>query len=90
MRHCIYSYDAICRTGRTSIWSLTVERKGRQHAHPSKRALTIDVSENRAIREVRGFANAAPEGSAWRKVVDWASQNDLIVSQYVTRLAEQA
>lgn len=90
MRHCIYSYDAICRTGRTSIWSLTVERKGGQHAHPSKRALTIDVSENRAIREVRGFANAAPEGPAWRKVVDWASQNDLIVSQYVTRLAEQA
>ena len=80
MRHCVASYDNSCAFGATSIWSMGVERNlGRR-----KRVLTIELANaSRKISQVRGKANRLPKQEELNVVRRWASQENLMLGEYV-------
>ena len=80
LRHCVASYDSSCAFGRSSIWSLAVERD----AGRSRRVLTIEVSNaSRTICQVRGKANRLPSQKEMGIVHRWAAQQGLRVASHV-------
>jgi hypothetical protein len=80
MRHCVASYDNSCLFGRSSIWSMGVERNHQRR----KRVLTIEVA-NRAKRicQIRGKANRSPIQKEMNIVRRWASKEGLSLAEYV-------
>lgn len=67
MRHCVGSYASACRTRRTSIWSMRVERGEGQ-----RRELTIEVlPDTKTIRQAKGKFNAPPSPVASRVLLLW-------------------
>lgn len=80
MRHCVASYDRSCALGRTSIWSLGIERNhGRR-----KRVLTIELANaSKNVRQIRGKANRLPSEKEMRIVRRWASGEKLTLTGHV-------
>lgn len=75
MRHCVYSYADLIRSGQTSIWSL--RRDGR-------RQLTVEVSDaHRQVVQARGPCNVPATSSQMRELTRWASLNGLTVSAHL-------
>jgi hypothetical protein len=73
MRHCVGSYVSACRSRRTSIWSMRVDRGQTQ-----RRELTIEVvPETKTIRQANGKFNAPPSSVASRLLLLWAKQAGL-------------
>ncbi len=73
MRHCVGGYTSACRSRRTSIWSLRVDRGQTQ-----QRELTIEVlPETRTIRQAKGRYNTPPSPVASRLLLLWAKQAGL-------------
>jgi len=80
MRHCVASYDNSCALGRTTIWSMGMERSlGRR-----KRALTIEVKSGaKVICQVRGKANRLPNQKELSIIRRWASQEGLVLASHI-------
>ena len=80
MRHCVASYEGLCASGRSSIWSLGIERSdGRR-----RRVLTVEVSgSRRAICQVRGKANRLPTEKEMAILRRWAAQEGLTVDDSI-------
>ena len=80
MRHCVASYESSCVFGRSSIWSLSLERSdGRR-----KRVLTIEVSNQRkTICQVRGKANRLPNHKELELIKRWAKQEQLGIDGHI-------
>ena len=80
MRHCVASYESSCVFGRSSIWSLGLERSdGRR-----KRLLTIEVSNQRnTICQVRGKANRLPNQKELELIKQWAKQEQLGIDGHI-------
>lgn len=77
-RHCVSSYRPYCQSGQIGIFSL--RRRDRQPPEsqiPYDRALTIEVSREGKIRQVRGFANRAALAYEDEAVHYWAAQNGM-------------
>lgn len=73
MHHCVYSYKDRCIKGYSSIWSVTRVSE----IYNSKKALTIEVNNNGAIVQVRGFANRVAKKEEVNAVNIWSRQNGL-------------
>ena len=81
MHHCVYSYQALCIGGGTSIWSLTMRPADPHDRTPGRRAQTIEM-DTAARRQVqlRGYANR-PKNNDERQIVSrWAAGNGLSVA----------
>lgn len=80
MRHCVASYESSCVSGRSSIWSLSLERgDGRR-----KRVLTIEVSNQRkTICQIRGKANRLPNPKELELIKQWAKQEQLGIDGHI-------
>lgn len=73
MGHCVYSYIGECKTGRTSIWSMTCADHNK-----TKRALTIEVNNlTRCVVQVRGKSNRLSRSNERKWLQEWARQNRL-------------
>lgn len=78
MHHCVYSYQARCRSGESSIWSLRrrVER-GDDHGQ-ARPVLTIEVApRTHTIVQVRGVANRRATAEPLAIVARWAAAQGL-------------
>ncbi len=73
MRHCVSTYVAACRRGRSSIWSLQLEtRSGRQ------RRLTLELEpQARRIVQLRRRFNCRPQPDERAIVAMWADRERL-------------
>jgi hypothetical protein len=58
MNHCVVSYSDQCADGRTTIWSVCLQREG-QEQRENVLSVAIDI-ETRAVTQARGRYNAAP------------------------------
>jgi hypothetical protein len=74
MRHCVVSYKSLCMRGDISIWSLACE-------YPLgclNRGVTLEVRNDGAIVQCRGFANRLPYANEVAMVKRWAKEYGLI------------
>lgn len=78
MNHCVANYALMCRSGETSIWSLTMEDAVGQ----IQRLLTLQVqNRRREIVQARGRFNRMPEPDEGRILSQWARAGGACVSQ---------
>ena len=70
MHHCVASYKRLCAEGLISIWSLACEYPiGRVN-----KGVTMEVRQDGAIVQCRGFANRLPYGNEVVVVKRWARE----------------
>lgn len=75
LKHCVASYVSLCRSGRTSIWSLRC-RTDRQ----SRRRVTIEVCpRKRKVRFVGGMRNRRPTEIEKTQIRHWADSQRIQV-----------
>lgn len=75
-RHCVSSYKNRCANGSISIWSMTYEvRDNVNTEYPvvrtSKKALTIELSQNYRVDQARGLANRNPTTAEANDLARW-------------------
>jgi hypothetical protein len=70
MHHCVAGYKHLCMNGDVSIWSLTCEFPP---GHVN-RGVTIEVRNDGAIVQCRGFANRLPYANEVMAVKRWAER----------------
>lgn len=76
-KHCVYSYSWSVQRGNVSIWSYRVD---------GQRAVTIEVrNTDRMIVQARGSCNRRATPSEINWINQWALENDLRFSSWVTR-----
>lgn len=74
MHHCVYTYQAQCISGRTSIWSLRWRHTGAGASY--KRRITFEIDNDaRRIVQVRGYANRLADGDEAAIIGRWAAEN---------------
>ena len=69
MEHCVWTYQADCARGLTSIWSLTREYPAGQF----DKRLTIEVERHGGIRQSRGYANRLPTAEELEVMQVWTA-----------------
>ena len=79
MGHCVATYHHSCIQNKTSIWSLTQE----DALGNNKRLVTIELTANKKIAQIRGKYNKMPSYQEYQIVLDWVSQNHLRVDSEV-------
>ena len=80
MRHCVASYQRLCVSGASAIWSMGVERDNCRR----KGVLTVEVAVRRkAICQVRGKSNRMPTEKEMGILRRWAVQEGLTVDDAV-------
>lgn len=88
MRHCVSSYRDKCREGRCAIFTVRYKHQNKNHpivvfeGLPYEKCLTIEVSNEGQIVQVRGFANRMPFHVETQAVDYWAAQNGLRTTSY--------
>ncbi len=71
LAHCVYSYGHSVAKGRSSIWSMRLDRE---------RVVTVEVDNaNRRIVQVRGLRNRLPTNGEREVLRRWAEQSDLAI-----------
>lgn len=78
--HCVAGYANSCATGKTSIWSMTVQDFMGIH----KNLLTIEISPSKTIVQCRGKANRLADGYEWGVVQRFATDRNLEISRWVS------
>jgi hypothetical protein len=78
LRHCVSSYARDCISGNDSIWSLKQTCLGLVN----QRLLTIQLSKNKVVNQVRGYANRPPNNFEWSIIQGWVNQNNLLIRGY--------
>ena len=75
MRHCVLSYARKCLANETTIWSMTVRRKGMDRC---RKVLTIEVSSaSGRVVQVRGRSNRRPKANEIGIIRRWAEEQGL-------------
>lgn len=69
MHHCVYSYQSGCISGKFSIWSVKLSSK----ICFDERVLTIELTEEGKIVQIRGYANRSVRPEEMEAVRHWAS-----------------
>ena len=81
MGHCVLTYLELCRSGETSIWSMTIQDAGET---VWKKAVTIAVvPRSRRITEVRGKFNRFPTQEEKSILKRWATAENLKIPSYI-------
>lgn len=85
MRHCVGSYEDACRTGKTTVWSMTrrVYDGGMSSTKYGGRVLTIEVAPNRVIRTALGPLNRRPKADEREVFLRWAAKEKLKLDRWV-------
>jgi hypothetical protein len=78
LHHCVYSYQAQCISGHTSIWSLSMKRGV---AGDFEKQITIEVRDT-TIVQVRGYANRVANSAEKAIIHKWARDSGLIESRF--------
>ena len=79
MRHCVATYWNVCASGRSSIWSMTVEDSSGQVT----RLLTLEVSNaERLVVQARGEANRPPTSEELRILSLWSESGGPALSRW--------
>lgn len=78
MRHCVASYAHSCKSGRSSIWSMTME-----DYDGINKLLTIEVGNREVISQVRGLYNRRPTEKEKSIIRRWAEKEKLELASYV-------
>ena len=74
MSHCVYTYAAVVRQGRSSIWSLRVSEPGGE----LERALTVEVhNATRRVVQARGRHNRSWTADERVVLKRWAEEHSL-------------
>ncbi len=73
MHHCVVTYKPRCMSGDISIWSLTCEFP----IGKVNRGVTLEVRNDGAIMQCRGFANRLPYANEVTMVRRWAGEHGL-------------
>jgi hypothetical protein len=77
LRHCVYTYAAMCRRGETTIWSLRLRDNGRE-----KRIATIEMDPRKGeIIEARTKANNCAGSRSQEMIRQWAALAGLQVNE---------
>jgi len=76
--HCVGSYSRSCITGRSSIWSMSVEKIGQ-----TKPLLTIEVNRDKYINQVRGKGNRRSTGYEDFIISKWSTEEGLKKTRWV-------
>ncbi|MGY8824125.1 MAG: PcfJ domain-containing protein [Candidatus Latescibacterota bacterium] len=83
MDHCVVSYSNQCANGKTSIWSIALQRWGRERR---ENVLTVAVDvKSKTITQARGRYNMQPSAKSSKK-----QQNRADLSSYVIMLNRSA
>jgi len=79
MKHCVYSYANSCARGRTSIWTMTLDRQN----NGQQKCVTIEVNvQTKAIVQVKGKCNRGIDRQEMDILGAWASENKLDLQFY--------
>ena len=73
LNHCVSSYSNSCKSGRTSIFNMSVE----DYLGNVKKILTIEVSKENKIRQIRGYSNRSPYVYEKNVIKKWTSKNKI-------------
>lgn len=73
MRHCVSTYITDCIEGKTSIWSMTIERKGKK----PKRLVTIELNDEMEVRQALRKCNQDPKKEELAILKKWAKANKI-------------
>jgi hypothetical protein len=73
MHHCVASYKSLCLNGLVSIWSLTCEYP----LGKLNKGVTMEIRQDGAIVQCRGFANRLPYDNEVAMVKRWAGEHGL-------------
>lgn len=79
LNHCVGSYRNSCAEGITSIFSMGSE----DHLGQNKNILTIEVSNNREIREIRGKRDRLYTNYEKSIIYRWAQKENLKFSRWI-------
>ena len=77
--HCVGSYSRSCVTGRSSIWSLSIE----DSLGVSKPLLTIELNRDKYINQLRGKGNRGPTRYEHSIIQKWMDKEGLQISKWV-------
>lgn len=77
--HCVSSYSNSCARGYTSIFSFSTFEYG----IVEKKILTIEVSNNKQVIQIRGKNNREPNANEMFIVNKWISENNLKMSRWL-------
>ena len=78
MKHCVQTYARSCYTGQASIWTMEIEDENGR-----RKILTIEVSPQKLIRQVRGKRNRLPTPKEKNLLGKWAAQEGLQLGEYI-------
>lgn len=78
--HCVFTYTWQCAHGTTRIVSLRWFAKDENGADRIVKRLTIEVSRNEEVVQVRGSLNRAPSDAELKTLNTWAGDNGLRVT----------
>lgn len=79
MKHCVASYINSCVNGRCSIWSMNVKFETTGEV---QRLVTIELSRQRTIVQVRGKYNAMPNKKTVDIITKWMNKEGLRISKW--------
>lgn len=82
MKHCVATYEPQCRSGSTTIWSMTrkiFDGKDRK----SDRTLTIEVTPRRVILQALGFRNRRAKKVEREIMLKWAEKENLSLYKWL-------
>lgn len=77
MHHCVASYIGSCASGRTSIWSMTVDT-----INGTDRLLTIEVNKDHRIHQIRGKYDRTAEKNEMSIIELWAYNQNLFITRW--------
>jgi len=76
LSHCVSSYTRDCSNGNCSIWSLKDDST-------QKRLVTIELSKDYRINQIRGFGNRKATDHEMSFITDWAQKNNLSFGRWI-------
>lgn len=74
LSHCVFSYTRACKSGDIYIFSL--------RNNQNNPILTIEVTKQGLINQVKGKGNRSPIASENAVIVEWANKNNFVFSKY--------
>lgn len=74
LKHCVGSYSHRCKNGNCSIWSFRRMIDG-----SFRRMVTIEISSNKRIIQMRGRMNCTPSSEDKKAILDWAARENISV-----------
>jgi hypothetical protein len=73
MRHCVATYSSRCKDGHSFVFSMTLD----DGINKAEKVLTIELDQNRVVRQARGKCNKLPAGRIEYAMRKWMSARNI-------------